>query len=261
MTGFVVAVCAAFGLVIGSFLNVVIWRVPRGESVVRPPSACPGCGAPVRPRDNVPVLSWILLRGRCRDCGEPISARYPVVEALTGLLFAATAWFFGPSWDLPAHLYLVAIGVALAYIDIDVHRLPDAITLPSYPVVLALLAVAAAGTGDWSSYLRAVVCGALLWAFYLLLVLVYPRGMGLGDVKLAGVLGMYLGWAGWGAFAVGTFGAFLVGGVFSLGLLATRRAGRKTGIPFGPWMLIGAALGIVVGEPLWRGYLDLTLGA
>lgn len=261
MTGFLVVVCAALGLVIGSFLNVVIWRVPRGESVVRPPSACPACGAGVRPRDNVPVLSWLLLRGRCRDCRAPISRRYPMVEALTGVLFAATAWYLGPSWALPAHLYLVAIGVALAAIDIDVHRLPDAITLPSYPVVVVLLAVAAAGTGDWGSYVRALVCGALMWAFYLLLVLVYPKGMGLGDVKLAGLLGMYLGWAGWGAFAIGTFGAFFVGGLYSVGLLVTRRAGRKTGIPFGPWMLVGAALGIVVGEQLWRAYLDAVLGA
>ena len=259
MTGFVVAVCGALGLVIGSFLNVVVWRVPRGESVVHPPSACPSCGARVRPRDNVPVVSWLLLRGRCRDCREPISARYPSVELLTGVLFAATAWFFGPSWELPAYLYLVAIGVALAFIDIDVHRLPDVITLPSYPVVLALLAVAAAGTGDWSSYLRALVGGLVLWAFYRLLVAVYRKGMGMGDVKLGGLLGLYLGYAGWGALAVGAFGAFFVGGLYSLVLLAMRRANRKTGIPFGPFMLVGAALGVVVGEQLWGLYLDVAL--
>lgn len=260
MTAFVVAVCTVLGLVIGSFLNVVIWRVPRGESIVRPPSACPTCGARVRPRDNVPVASWLLLRGRCRDCRAPISGRYPVVEALTGVLFGATAWYLGPTWALPAHLYLVAVGVALAYIDIDVHRLPDVITLPSYPVVLALLAVAAAGTGDWASYVRALVGGAALWAFYYILHKVHSRGMGWGDVKLAGLLGMYLAWTGWGAFAVGAFGAFLVGGVYSIGLLVLRRAGRKSGIPFGPWMLVGAALGIVVGEPVFRAYLDLVLG-
>lgn len=260
MTAFVVAVCTALGLVIGSFLNVVIWRVPRGESIVRPPSACPSCGARVRPRDNVPVVSWLLLRGRCRDCREPISGRYPVVEALTGALFGATAWYLGPTWALPAHLYLVAVGVALAYIDIDVHRLPDVITLPSYPVVLALLAVAAAGTGDWASYVRALAGSAALWTFYFVLHKVHSRGMGMGDVKLAGLLGLYLAWTGWGAFAVGAFGAFLVGGVYSVGLLVLRRAGRKSGIPFGPWMLVGAGLGIVVGEPVWRAYLDLVLG-
>lgn len=260
MTAFVVAVCTVLGLVIGSFLNVVIWRVPRGESIVRPPSACPSCGAHVRPRDNVPVLSWLLLRGRCRDCRAPISGRYPIVEALTGVLFGATAWYLGPTWALPAHLYLVAVGVALAYIDIDVHRLPDVITLPSYPVVLALLAVAAAGTGDWGSYVRALAGGAALWAFYYVLHKVHSRGMGMGDVKLAGLLGLYLAWTGWGAFAVGAFGAFLVGGVYSIGLLVLRRAGRKSGIPFGPWMLVGAALGIVVGEPVFRAYLDLVLG-
>jgi len=259
VTGFVVAVCGALGLVIGSFLNVVVWRVPRGESVVHPPSACPSCGARVRPRDNVPVVSWLLLRGRCRDCREPISARYPSVELLTGVLFAATARLVGPSWELPAYLYLVAIGVALAFIDIDVHRLPDVITLPSYPVVLALLAVAAAGTGDWSSYLRALAGGLVLWAFYRLLVAVYRKGMGMGDVKLGGLLGLYLGYAGWGALAVGAFGAFFVGGLYSLVLLAMRRANGKTGIPFGPFMLVGAALGIVVGEQLWGLYLDVAL--
>ncbi len=260
MTFFVVATCGALGLVIGSFLNVVIWRVPRGESVVQPPSACPSCGHAVRPHDNVPVLSWLLLRGRCRDCGASISGRYPLVEALTGVLFALTGWYVGPSWDLPAYLYLVAIGVALAAIDMDVHRLPDVITLPSYPVVAALLAVGAAPDGEWGAYGRALLCGLLLLAFYLVLVLVYPRGMGLGDVKLAGLLGMYLGWVGWGAFAVGAFGAFVVGGLYSSVLLMTGRAGRRSSIPFGPWMLVGTALGVAVGQPVWQAYLDVVVG-
>ena len=142
MTGLVVAVATLVGLAIGSFLNVVIWRVPRGESVAHPPSACPRCGHAIRSRDNVPVLSWLLLRGRCRDCGNPISVRYPLVEAGTALLFAVTAWSVGASWILPALLFLVAISVALALIDIDTKRLPDAIVLPSYPVALGLLALA-----------------------------------------------------------------------------------------------------------------------
>lgn len=260
MTGFVVAVCAAVGLVIGSFLNVVVWRVPRGESVVHPPSACPACGARVRPHDNVPVVSWLVLRGRCRDCRAPISARYPAIELLTGVLFALTAWHFGPTWELPAHLYLVAIGVALAAIDLDVHRLPDVIVLPSYPVVLVLLGVAALGTGDGGGYLRALVGGAALLAFYFVLVLIHPRGMGLGDVKLSGVLGLYLGWAGWGALLVGAFTAFLVGGLVSIALLVAGRAHRKSAIPFGPFMLVGAAVGVVAGQPLSQAYLDLVLG-
>jgi leader peptidase (prepilin peptidase)/N-methyltransferase len=251
---------ALLGLAIGSFLNVVVWRVPRGASVVRPPSACPRCTHPIRARDNVPVLSWLLLRGRCRDCAEPIARRYPLVEAGTGVAFVAVTAVVGVSWVLPAALYLTAIAVALALIDLDVHRLPDAIVLPSYPVLAALLALASwnpGGASDWGALLRAGIGGAGLLAFYLAAALVYPAGMGRGDVKLAGVLGMVLAWFGWGPLAVGAFAAFLLGALFSVGLMAAGRAGRKSGIPFGPWMLLGAFLGIAVGEPLADWYLGL----
>jgi leader peptidase (prepilin peptidase)/N-methyltransferase len=259
-TWFPVIFVVAFGLLIGSFLNVVIWRVPRGESIVRPPSACPNCHHEIRARDNVPVVSWLVLRGRCRDCGEPISVRYPLVEAGTAVLFGLTYWWAGPTWALPAFLYLAAISVALALIDLDTHRLPDAIVLPAYPVGIALLALASwnpGGASDWPALVRAVIGGAALFAAYFVMLLAYPAGMGFGDVKLAGVLGAYLAWIGWGAFAVGAFGAFLVGGVFSIGLLVAGRATRKSGIPFGPWMLAGAAIGIGVGEWLWSAYLSV----
>jgi leader peptidase (prepilin peptidase)/N-methyltransferase len=246
------------GLLVGSFLNVVVWRVPRGESVVHPPSACPGCGREIRPRDNVPVLSWLLLRGRCRDCGTTISARYPLVEAATAVLFGLVALHL-PAWAVPAYAYLAAIGVALALIDLDTHRLPNAIVLPSYPVLAALLALASWGEGDWPALLRAAVGGLALWVAYCAMWVAYPRGMGFGDVKLAGLLGAALAWLGWGPFAVGAFAAFLLGGVFSIGLLLTGRASRGTGIPFGPWMLLGAAVGVAVGEPLWDAYLSLVL--
>lgn len=260
MTVALILIAGLFGLAIGSFLNVVVWRVPRGESIVHPPSACPRCGHAIRPRDNVPVLSWLLLRGRCRDCGNPISARYPLVELGTGVLFALTAWFTGASWVLPALLYLAAISVALALIDIDTKRLPDAIVLPSYPVALALLALASwnpGGASDWPALLRAVIGGAILYGVYLVTMLAYPPGMGFGDVKLAGVLGLYLGWFGWGTLVIGWFAAFVVGGLFSIALLVAGRAGRKSGIPFGPWMLLGAVVGIVVGESLWSWYLGV----
>jgi leader peptidase (prepilin peptidase)/N-methyltransferase len=138
-----VASAAVVGLLVGSFLNVVVHRVPLGQSVARPPSACPGCGTAIRPRDNVPVFSWLLLRGRCRQCGEPISRRYPLVELGTALLFAVMALRFGLDPVLPAYLYLSAVGLALALIDLDCKRLPDVLTLPSYPVALALLGAAA----------------------------------------------------------------------------------------------------------------------
>lgn len=249
-----VVVSVVLGLVIGSFLNVVIWRVPRGESVVSPPSHCPQCERPIRPRDNVPVLSWLLLRGRCRDCGAPISARYPGVELLTGLLFGLMAWHFGLSWELPAFLYLAAVSVALALIDIDVHRLPDAIVLPSYPVVLVLLLVPALVDGRWDDLARAGFGALVMGAVYLLLVVIYPAGMGLGDLKLAPILGAYLAWVGWGALVVGLFAGFLVGGVFGLVLMLLGRAKRKSAIPYGPWMLLGALLGVLWGQPLFDAY-------
>lgn len=259
MTGLLVGVAVVVGLAVGSFLNVVVWRVPRGESVAHPPSACPRCGHVIRPRDNVPVLSWLLLRGRCRDCGNPISVRYPLVEAGTAVLFGLTAWFTGPTWVLPALLYLAAISVALTLIDIDTKRLPNAIVLPAYPVALALLALASwnpGGASDWPALVRALIGAGALYAVYFVAAVVHPSGMGFGDVKLAGVLGLYLGWFGWGALFVGWFAAFLLGGIFSVGLLLTGRAGRKSGIPFGPWMLLGAAVGIVIGEPLAAWYLQ-----
>jgi len=256
----ILAFAAAFGLVIGSFLNVVVWRVPRGESLVRPPSACPGCGHQIRARDNVPVLSWLVLRGRCRDCGGSISARYPLVEAATAVLFVAVVSWNGVTWALPALLYLTAVALALALIDIDTKRLPNAIVLPSYPVALTLLALASlnpGGSSDGAAYVRALIGGAALYALYLALVVVYPGGMGFGDVKLAGILGLYLAWFGWAELVVGWFAAFLVGGIFAVGLLTVGKAGRKTGIPFGPWMLVGAGIGLVAGEPLAQWYLGL----
>ncbi len=253
---FVALLAGVLGLAVGSFLNVVVWRVPRGESVVSPPSACPGCSTQIRTRDNIPVLSWVLLGRRCRDCREPISARYPLVEAGTAVAFAVVAFTVGPAWTLPAYLYGVAIAIALTLIDIETQRLPNVIVVGSYPVVAVLLAVAAWGSGDWSPLLRAAVGAAALFAFYLLLVIVYPPGMGLGDVKLAAILGAYLASVGWGTLVVGGFAGFLLGGVFSIALLGARSAGRKTAIPFGPWMLLGAVVGMVVGERAWDAYLS-----
>ena len=257
MTVLLTAFSALLGLLIGSFLNVVIWRVPRGESVASPPSHCPGCERPIRPRDNVPVLSWLLLRGRCRDCGTAISARYPAVELGTAVVFGVLAWHFGFDWALPAYLYLGAISVALAMIDIDVHRLPNAIVLPSYGVAATLLLLAAALTGEWASLLRAGLGGAALFAVYFLLAFIYPAGMGFGDVKLAGVLGIYLGWLGWGVLLVGGFLGFLLGGVMGAALMAVNKVGRKSKIPFGPFMLAGALIAILVGGRIFDKYLNL----
>ena len=255
LTVVLVVLSSILGLLIGSFLNVVIWRVPRGESVARPPSACPACHHPVRPRDNIPVVSWLLLRGQCRDCKEPISGRYPAVEAGTALAFGVTATHFGPVAHLPAFLYLTAIAIALALIDIDVHRLPNAIVLPSYVVGGVLLAVPSVISSDGGQLLRAAIGAAALYGLYFALVLVYPGGMGYGDVKLAGVLGMYLAWLGWGELAVGAFLAFLIGGLVGVALMLGGKAGRKSKIPFGPYMLVGAFGGIFFGDAIAGWYL------
>ena len=259
------------GLVVGSFLNVVIYRVPRGESIVSPPSACPRCGSRIKPWDNIPVISWLVLRAKCRSCGEPISARYPIVELATGGFFALVAavvwpWTAVPTeaaplvaalLELVAFLWLAGASVALAIIDVEHHRLPDAIVLPSYAVGLVLLGASSALSGEWDALLRGVVGMAALFVFYLALALVKPGAMGLGDVKLAGVLGLWLGWLGWGELVVGAFAAFLLGGLFSIVLLATRRAQRTGGIPFGPWMLAGAWVGVLVGGTVAASYLQL----
>jgi leader peptidase (prepilin peptidase)/N-methyltransferase len=244
--------CAAalIGLAIGSFLNVVIHRVPRDESLVRPGSHCPACGSAVRRRHNVPVLGWLLLRGRCADCSAPISVRYPLVEAGTAALFVAVAAKFGWSVELPAYLYLAAIAIALAAIDLDVMRLPDKIVLPSYAVVPLLLLPA----GGWSPALRGVAAAALLFVLFRLLAI---WGMGGGDLKLAPLIGLYLGWLGWSSVAVGAFAGFVLGGLAGGVLMAARRAGGKTLVPFGPFMLAGAFLAVFAAAPIAGWYSAL----
>jgi len=256
----VIAVVAAFGLIVGSFLNVVIWRVPRAESVVHPASHCPACDRPIAPRDNVPVLSWLLLRGRCRDCGVRISPRYAIVEGGTAVLFALMAWQFGLHAALPAFLYLVAVGLALAIIDIDHKRLPFALTAPSYPVALVLLTVAALLDGHPGQLVSMLVGMVALFGLYFLLNIINPRGMGFGDVMLAGVLGSYLGYLGWGTLAVGAFLGFFFGAAGGLLLIAARRGDLKSQVPFGPYMLAGALVAILAGPQLADLYLHATLG-
>ncbi len=255
----IVALAVILGLAVGSFLNVVVWRVPADRSVVRPPSACPNCGAAISPRDNIPILSWLILRGRCRHCAEPISARYPLVEALTAVCFGLVALgalvgVYPAAFALPL-AFFAAISIALALIDLDTHTLPNAIVLPAYPVLAGLLVVASLLSSDWARLITAVAGAAILFGFYYLLAIISPRGMGFGDVKLAGVIGMLLGWLGWGPLAVGGFSAFLLGGTFSIILILFRRVNRKGGIPFGPWMIVGAFVGVVFGDPLIEAYL------
>jgi len=279
---FLVVIAGVFGLLIGSFLNVVAYRVPAKVSLMRE-SRCPHCDAKIKPWHNVPVLGWMVLGGKCANCKAPISPRYPIVEAVTGIAFAVITWvglispevlgvsspsFVGRSTTegialalvILAFLYFAAISIVLTLIDLDTHRLPNSIVLPSYLVSGILLTIAAALLGDWGSLLRAAIGMAAMYLFYALLRLARPGGMGGGDVKLAGVIGIYLGWIGWGALAVGAFAAFLYGGVFGIALVLLRRAGRKTAIPFGPWMILGAWTGVFAGEAVGRWYVNLFVG-
>jgi leader peptidase (prepilin peptidase)/N-methyltransferase len=268
MTLFIV-LAAVCGLAIGSFLNVVIYRVPQGLSIVRPRSACPRCGNEIRSRDNVPVVSWLLLRGSCRDCGEPISAFYPIVEIVTALAFTGIAWAALSSslWSSPsaslasslsllAFLWLASAGISLIIIDAQVGRLPNAIVIPLYVSGATLLGISAILASDYAALFRALTGLAALSALYGLLFVTVPNGMGWGDVKLAGILGFFLGWVGWGALLIGALAAFVLGGLVGLWLIATKRAGRGSTIPFGPWMRVGAWGGIVWGNDLWSRYLS-----
>lgn len=269
---FLIIVAGILGLLIGSFLNVVAYRVPARISLMRE-SRCPHCDAPVKPWQNVPLLSWLLLRGKCRSCGAAISARYPLVEASTAVAFAVVAaWFLtgapgAPSnpWAMAmviiAFLYFAGISIVLTLIDLDTQRLPNAIVLPSYLVAGVLFTAAAALDGAWDALLRAAIGMAVLYAFYFVLRLARPGGMGGGDVKLAGVIGIYLGWVGWASLAVGAFAAFLFGGIFGSLLMLAKRAGRKTAIPFGPWMILGAWTGVFAGEAVGGWYVNLIAGA
>lgn len=252
-----VASWTLLGLLVGSFLNVVIHRVPAGLSLVAPGSACPACGHPVRGYDNVPVVSWLVLRGRCRDCDARISGRYPLVELVTAVLFGLTAWRFGWTPYTVAATVAVATGVALFMIDLDHRRLPFSITRVTAIAVVVALGIEGLVDG-WAPALVGVL-SALVWlgVYGGVWLATAGRGMGLGDVALAPVLGLLLGWLGWGPSLVGLLAGFLVGAVVGVVLLATGRAQRRAQVPHGPFLLTGAAVGLYAGDALWHGYLAL----
>ena len=243
-----------FGLAVGSFLNVVIYRVPRKESVVRPRSRCPGCGTQLAERDNIPVFSWLLLRGKCRTCGEPISARYPLVELLTACLFAAAGLRFGADWVLPAYLVFFASLVAITFIDLEHYIIPNRIVYPTIFVSIPLLVLAAALQDEWTELQHAALGAALAWSFLLIVHLISPRGMGFGDVRLSFLLGLFLGWLDLSHVFLGLFLGFLFGSISGLVLMAMRRRGRKDHIPFGPFLAAGAVVAVLFGAPILGWY-------
>jgi len=255
MIGLVAGIAGLFGLAFGSFMNVVAYRVPLGRSVVNPPSACPACDSPIRPRDNLPVVSWVLLRGKCRDCGGKISARYPVVEALTGLLFVVTVLIIGVAWVLPAYLWFAAVTMVLILTDLDHKRIPNRILYPGTVVGLVLLAGGALFDGGAGDLGRGALGGVFYFSGLFVLALIARGGFGFGDVKLAFMLGLFLAFQGWEHLLVGIFLAFFIGGVVAIALLLTRKKGRKDAVPFGPSLVLGAWIGIAYGLEIAEWYL------
>jgi leader peptidase (prepilin peptidase) / N-methyltransferase len=241
------------GLMLGSFLNVVAFRLPRGESLVRPGSHCPSCGAAVRRYDNVPVLSWLWLRGRCRECGERISPRYPVVEAVTALLFVAVLAVKGVDANALPGLALVLVLVPTAMIDLEYRVIPNALMAVGAVVGLGLVAVT-----DPSHLASHLISAAAAGGFFFVVVLAYPAGMGMGDVKLAAVLGVYLGASVIPALLVALLAGTLVGVV----IVARKgaKAGRKTAVAFGPFLVLGGIVGLLAGPAMIDWYLRTFSG-
>jgi len=245
-----VVLAAVGGLLVGSFLNVVAWRLPRGESLVAPGSHCPGCESPVRPYDNVPVVSWLLLRGRCRDCRAPIAIRYPLVEATTAALAAAVVLARGGSrHDTLLGLALVALLVPIALIDFDHRIIPNRLTALGAVAALAIgAATRPAGVPEQ------LIAGVAAAGFLLAAALARPGGMGMGDVKLAGMLGLFLG----REVAVALLVAVLVGTFVGIVVMARRgvREGRRTAIPFGPFLALGGVVALIAGPAIVDWYLS-----
>lgn len=258
MTAAYLTLVGVLGLLIGSFLNVVIHRVPAGLSLVSPGSACPACAHPVRAYDNVPVLSWLVLRGRCRDCAAPIAARYPLVELATGLLFVLVGWRFGTTPYAAAALVVTAAGIALVMIDLDHRRLPFGVTGAMAVGTVLALGIDAVRYGA-DPVPTAVAASALWLAVYGGIWLATAgRGMGLGDVALAPVLGLALGWLGWGPALVGLGAGFAVGAIVGVTLMLAGRAQAGSKVPHGPFLVSGAAVGMLAGGPLGAAYLRLV---
>jgi leader peptidase (prepilin peptidase)/N-methyltransferase len=248
-TGLGALLAGLFGALIGSFLNVVAYRLPRKESVVRPASRCPGCGTPIKPWDNIPVLSWLLLRGRCRHCGTRISARYPLVELATALLCAAVVLDKGADEDALLGLALVILLVPVTLIDLDFRIIPNVLMLIGTVVAIALVLIV-----DPDGIVEHLIAGVAAGGFFLLAAVAYPAGMGMGDVKLAGVLGLFLG----REVGVALFAALIFGSVVGALIIARKGAkeGRKTAVPFGPFLALGGVLALFAGDPIVDWYLN-----
>jgi leader peptidase (prepilin peptidase)/N-methyltransferase len=250
------AIFALYGLLIGSFLTVVVDRVPRGVSIVQPGSACGNCGLRLGPRDLVPVFSWLFLRGRCRKCHTSIGIEPLVLELSTSFLFGLTAWHFGLSWRSPAYCVLMAGLVALSWIDLRTRRLPREIIYWTAGLGLPLLCVAALVEHEPKRIWMLVLGAGIALAIMAIIYLVSRGGMGDGDVRLSPLLGAYLGFLNPGLAPVGLFFGFLIGAFVGVAVLVSTHGDRKTAIPFGPFLALGTVVAIFIGQR----YIDFILG-
>lgn len=251
------AAVAALGLAFGSFATVLVARVPEGRNFAQGRSGCPKCGTAIAAYDNIPVVSWVLLRGKCRHCKEPIAAIYPLIELAVATLVLATYLIWGVSWTSLLLTYLAIVTVALFVIDLKHRRLPHSLVLPSYPVVIVLMAIAWL-TGESNSWWSALIGLLSLGGLYGLLWFFYPKGMGFGDVTTAGLLGLVLGYLGLESVAVGGISGPLIGGLVVIVLVLAKRVGRSSAIPYGPALISGAWLGIFAGPSIADAYLALV---
>ncbi|MEJ2697346.1 MAG: prepilin peptidase [Candidatus Sulfobium sp.] len=250
----------AFGAVIGSFLNVCIYRIPRKQSIVFPSSRCPSCGTPIKPWDNIPVLSYIFLLGKCRSCGERISLRYPLVEALNAFFYAAALWRYGPGWDFVIYCLLLSALIVVTFIDLEFLIIPDRITLPGIPVGLAagcLLLPDPFMRANLLGYKASLIGAAGGFIFYFLMAelsirLFKKEGMGGGDIKLMAMIGGFMGWK---SVILTTFAGSLLGSAGGIALMVARGKGRGTLIPFGPFLAVGAVISLFFGQEILLWYL------
>jgi leader peptidase (prepilin peptidase) / N-methyltransferase len=245
-----IGACAFAGLAIGSFLNVVVYRVPLHVSIISPRSSCPTCAVPILDRDNIPVLSWLILKGRCRSCHAPISARYPLVELTCAALFAGAAGRFGFDWYLPVSLVLLASLLALSFIDLEHLVLPKTIIYTSLMIMMALLILDASLTNSWHRFLIAIICAAAWYVVFFLINATSPRVLGFGDVRFSLILGLSLGWLGIRYVILGFFSSNLVGAIIGLILIALKKRARDEPIPYGVFLSIGTAIALFAGPEI-----------
>jgi len=257
MPAAVEAAAGVVGLAIGSFVGVVADRLPRDESIVSPPSHCVACSAPIRSYDNIPVLSYVVLRGRCRSCGARIPPRDAMLELGTAILFVLVAWRVSSVWAVPAYCLVAASLVAISAIDLEHMRIPSAVVYTTAALGAPLLVLASAGTHRWSALLGALIGGAAAFGAFFALFFAVPKGIGFGDVRLAGLCGAFLGWIGYRELLASFLLSFVLAGVPAVVLLAMKKVQRRTQIPFGPFLAAGTMVTVLFGAPIVRAWVRL----